>query len=152
MSGRAGAAPAMVGFVLAVLGLAISLYLTIEHYSGSASLACPATGAIDCVKVTTSRWSMIAGVPVAVLGLAYFLAMTLLTVPVGATQAWNRPRVALAALGSVMVLYLIYVELFRVDAVCLWCTAVHVITIALLATTLWQSELSGGLARPTRSS
>lgn len=148
MSRRPGAVPAAIGFALAVLGLAISLYLTVEHYSGSATLACPATGAIDCVKVTTSRWSVIAGTPVAVLGLAYFVVMTLVTVPVGATRPWNLARVALAAAGSVMVLYLIYVELFRVDAVCLWCTAVHVITVALLGTTLWQSELDGGLRPP----
>lgn len=33
-------------------------------------------------------------------------------------------------------LYLVYVELFRVDAICLWCTAVHVLTFLLFVVTL----------------
>ena len=36
-------------------------------------------------------------------------------------------------------LYLVWIELFRVDAICLWCTAVHVCTLALLATVLWST-------------
>jgi uncharacterized membrane protein len=31
------------------------------------------------------------------------------------------------------VVYLVYAELFLVDAVCLWCTVVHVLTVALFA-------------------
>jgi uncharacterized membrane protein len=38
--------------------------------------------------------------------------------------------------GAVIVLYLVYVELFRVDAICLWCTGVHLTAIALFAVTL----------------
>lgn len=33
-------------------------------------------------------------------------------------------------------LYLVYVELFQVDAICLWCTAVHVLAFALFAVCL----------------
>src|SRR6478672_11845602 len=53
----------------ASLGLAISSYLTVEHYSGSTALACPENAAINCAKVTTSSWSRLGGIPVAVLGL-----------------------------------------------------------------------------------
>ena len=111
----------------ASLGLAISIYLTVEHYSGSTALACPENAAINCAKVTTSSWSRLGGIPVAVLGLAYFAVMTLLVVP----SAWRRHlldpvRVAGAAAGMAMVIYLLWAELFRVGAICLWCTAVHV--------------------------
>jgi uncharacterized membrane protein len=127
--------------VIAGLGLVIAAYLTIEHYSASATLACPESATINCAKVTTSRWSEIVGVPVALLGLLYFAAMTALLLPV----AWRRPeldnvRVAGVALGSVMVLYLVYIELFRVDAICLWCTGVHICTIALLGAVLWHTS------------
>ncbi len=132
---------AWTGFVLALIGLAVSVYLTIEHYSANTSLACPATATLNCLKVTTSRWSVIAGVPVAVLGLGFFLVMTALTLPVRRTDPWHAVRVALAGAGSVMVVYLVYIELFRVDAICLWCTAVHVLTIALLAAVLWRREV-----------
>jgi len=45
------------------------------------------------------------------------------------------------AIGAISVLYLVYIELFKVDAICLWCTAVHVCTIALLATVLWRAAM-----------
>lgn len=41
--------------------------------------------------------------------------------------------------GMVMVLWLVYVEIFKVDAICLWCTGVHVVTL-LLVTILWWRE------------
>jgi uncharacterized membrane protein len=124
----------------AVAGLAVSAYLTVEHYSGSKLLACPENAAINCAKVTTSAWSRLAGVPVAVLGLAFFAAMTALVVP----AAWRyRPldpvRVAGATAGMVMVIYLVWAELFRVDAICLWCTAIHVCAFGLFVTILWRT-------------
>jgi Vitamin K epoxide reductase family len=45
-------------------------------------------------------------------------------------------RLALSGAGAVMVFYLVYVELFRVDAICLWCTAVHLTTIVLFGVIL----------------
>ena len=35
-----------------------------------------------------------------------------------------------------MVLYLVYVELFRIGAICLWCTAVHVTAVCLFGVIL----------------
>jgi uncharacterized membrane protein len=139
----AAAAPALrasipaLGFALA--GLAVSVYLTIEHYSGGTVLACPESAAINCAKVTTSTWSRLAGVPVVLLGLVYFAALTLLVVP----PAWRHRsldllRVAGAVGGIVTVIYLIWAELFGVGAICLWCTAVHVCTFGLFVTILWR--------------
>jgi uncharacterized membrane protein len=31
------------------------------------------------------------------------------------------------------------VELFKVNAICLWCTAVHAVTIVLLGAVLWRT-------------
>ena len=80
-----------------------------------------------------------AGLPVAVLGLVYFVALTLLVVP----PAWRHRgldplRVAGAAAGMAMVIYLIWAELFRVGAICLWCSAVHLCTFGLFVTILWR--------------
>lgn len=36
-----------------------------------------------------------------------------------------------------MVLYLLYAELFVIDAVCLWCTAVHALTLIVFGTTVY---------------
>jgi uncharacterized membrane protein len=124
---------------LSLAGLAIAVYLTIEHYTTPALLACPETGVVNCQKVTGSPQSSMLGIPVAVLGLLFFATMIWLTHP----RIWRdrRPWLRHARLGAVIagaafVLYLIYAELFVVDAICLWCTAIHAIAIALFAVVL----------------
>lgn len=132
--------------VLAVLGLAIAAYLTYEHYSASTTLSCPDTGAINCLKVTTSSYSKIFGIPVALLGLLYFVAAIPLNLPV----AWRSPiqavhyvRVATSIVGVVFVCYLVWAELFKIDAICLYCTAVHIITLLLFFVICFGSALQG---------
>ncbi len=118
---------------------AVAAYLTMTHYSDPAALACPDTGVVNCTLVTTSSWSVLLGVPVAVLGLAWSLVMVGLTLPWAwrtGSVALDRARTAAAALGALAVLYLVYVELFRIGAICLWCTAVHVLAVSLFAVVL----------------
>jgi uncharacterized membrane protein len=141
---RLGAA-AIVALCFAVVGLAASGYLTIEHFTSSTTLACPETGTINCAKVTTSAWSHLAGIPVAVLGLAYFVVMTALTLPPAMRRRQlDRVRLVAAGIGVAMVLYLIWAELFRIDAICLWCTAVHACAIGLFAAVAWHAADSAG--------
>jgi len=135
---------------LCLVGLAIAAYLTYEHFSASATLSCPNTGAINCVKVTTSSYSKVFGVPVALAGLLYYIAMTGLCQPL----AWrsNQPilavvRLGAAASGVVFVLYLIWAELFRIDAICLWCTGVHVVTFVLFGVLTVGYALDPGTSR-----
>jgi uncharacterized membrane protein len=130
--------------VLCLAGLGASAYLTFEHYSSSPSYACPANGAIDCIKVTTSSYSELLGVPVALLGLLFFAGMTPLCVPVA--WRWENPwpprlRLAGSALGVAFVVYLVWAELFRIEAICLWCTGVHVVTLALFAVVVLDAAL-----------
>ncbi|NYJ74169.1 vitamin K epoxide reductase family protein [Allobranchiibius huperziae] len=123
-----------VSLALSVLGLAVSIYLTYEHFTGSSTLACSGSGQVDCLKVTTSQWSKLFGIPVAMLGLLFFVAMTAVCLP----PVWRRAprwvdlaRIAATGVGLVMVFYLIWAEFFRIHAICLWCTGVHVITFVL---------------------
>lgn len=136
-----GGATAISAFVVSLIGLAISVYLTYEHFTGSKSFACPATSTVNCEKVTTSSWSVIAGVPVAVLGLVFFVGMSLLTSP----YAWRFRQLDWLRLlgvtaGIATALYLIWAELFRIDAICLWCTGVHVCSFVLLGLVLWTTS------------
>lgn len=131
----------LASLLVSAVGVGISIYLTVEHFTAGTTFACPETGAINCQKVTTSAWSHIGPVPVAVLGLVFFAGMAVLCSP----PAWHLRalvplRVAGAIVGVLSALYLVWVELFRVDAICLWCTAVHVCTLALLATVLWSTS------------
>lgn len=125
----------LVSLVLALFGLGVSIYMTIEHFTGNTTLACSDKGLFNCGAVTTSPESMVFGVfPVAVLGLAFFVFM----VPMLTPWAWRSQRreIALARLASMVVgigfvLYLVYVELIQVNAICPWCTSIHVITFLL---------------------
>ncbi len=130
---------------LCLVGLAIDIYLTFEHYTGNATLVCSDKGAINCGKVTTSIYSKLAGIPVADLGVAFFLGMLILCVP----AAWRaaNPRVhQLRLLGvsvsMVMVLYLFYAELRWIRAICLYCTATHVVAFLLFLVVLWGDAIA----------
>jgi uncharacterized membrane protein len=132
--------------VLAIAGLGVSVYLTIAHYTTAVTLACPNTGAINCEKVTSSPESKVFGIPVAVLGLAFYLFLVAIMTPWG----WRsgRREVALARLLSLVVgigfvLYLVYAEVFQIGNICLWCTSVHVITLILFALTAISAAIWG---------
>ncbi len=125
---------AAIAMGLAIAALLVSAYLTYAHFASGSVLACPAGGTVNCERVTSSAQSTVAGIPVAVLGLAWASGMIALTVP----AAWRskRPEVAIARLalatgGMAFVLWLVYAELFVIGAICLWCTAVHVVAFAL---------------------
>jgi uncharacterized membrane protein len=139
----------MTSLLVALVGLAVSLYLTVEHYTASTVLACPENSVINCAKVTTSSYSKIADIPVALLGAVYFVAMALLCLP----QAWRVrslgvSRIAGSVVGVGFALWFVWVELFRLDAICLWCTVVHLTTLVLLASVLWTT--TGLRATPPR--
>jgi uncharacterized membrane protein len=130
--------------VLSLAGLGASAYLTVEHYSSSPSYACPATATINCIKVTTSSYAELLGIPVALLGLLFFLALTPLCLPIA--WRWDNPwlpklRVAGITLGVAFVIYLVWAELFRIEAICLWCTGVHAVTLALFAVVVLDAAL-----------
>jgi uncharacterized membrane protein len=121
---------------LSLAGLAVSAYLTVEHYTASTTLACPETTVINCQKVTTSPESVVLGIPVALLGLLFFAAL----LPVCVPAAWRSRRddlrwgrIGLTVVGVGFVVYLVYTELFVLDAICAWCTVVHLLTVALFA-------------------
>jgi len=129
--------------VASVLGLGVSSYLTVAHYSAAVTITCPETGAINCEKVTTSPQSIVFGIPVAVLGLAYFVSMLALSLPV----AWRSPiryvawsRLAASVVGVGFIFYLIYAELYVIHAICLWCSSVHFLTLVIfgLVVTGWR--------------
>jgi len=135
--------PGLVGTVLSVLGLGVAGYLTYEHFTSSSTLACSDNGVVNCLKVTTSSYSEVAGVPVAVLGLVFFAVMLVLQLP----PMWRRPepvirwgRLAWAVVGLGTVLYLLFAELFEIDAICLWCTSVHVLTLVLFGVTVYATS------------
>jgi len=118
---------AMIG--LSLVGLAIAIYLTYVHYAGIKP-AC--TAGESCIKVQTSEWSRLDGVPVALLGLiGYVSILASLLLP-------DREETRLATLGLTLIGfgfsgYLTYRELFSIHAICEWCASSAVILTVLFA-------------------
>ena len=140
---------------LSLAGLGVSIFLTIAHYTTTSILVCSSKGYVDCTKVTTSAQSMVFGVlPVAVLGLAFYVFMTAVNSPWG----WRMrmpvvwwARIGSAVVGIGFVLYLLYAEIIQIGNICLWCTSVHVITFLLFVLLVFTATLGGGTtARATR--
>ena len=119
--------------VLSLVGLGVSTYLTITHFD-KVALVCSSNATINCEKVTTSPQSEILGIPVAMLGLLFFIPMVALCLPAAWRSADRRihlARLALSVVGVGMIIYLISAELFVIKAICLWCSGVHVVTFLL---------------------
>lgn len=122
----------MVAVALSVAGIAVSVYLTVLHFIGFAP-ACPTSGTINCEAVLSSPYAVIAGsaVPTSAAGIAWFAVSAAL---------WALPRrrdqLAWSALGAVTVVYLVFIEIVRIGAICLWCTAAHVLVVALFVLAL----------------
>ncbi len=145
----AGGGLPLATLIVSVLALGDAAYVTVEEFTQNASLVCPATATFNCGKVLTSPQSHVLGIPVAVLGLAFYLFMVAINTP----WAWRArqpavhwARLASVIVGIVFVLYLIYAELFLINSICLWCTGVHVLTFVLFGLIVTKTALSG--ARP----
>ena len=98
------------------------------------ALVCVGNSTFNCEKVTTSPQSEMFGIPVAMLGLFFFVPMLALCLPVAWRSADRRihlARLILSVTGVGMILYLIIAELFIIKAICLWCSAVHIVTFIL---------------------
>jgi uncharacterized membrane protein len=112
---------------LALIGIAIAGYLTWVHYAGLEPVCVGGGG--GCERVQSSRWAELAGVPVAVLGLAGYVAiLASLALP-------EEPGALVAAFLSLVGFgfsaWLTYVELAKIDAVCQWCVASAAVMTAL---------------------
>ena len=151
---QAGVPPSAMGWlpvttlVLSVLGLADSAYQTYTHYSGAGLLGCSATGD-PCVLVQHSAEAYVFGIPVALLGVAFYLVMVALCSPWAwrsAVPAVGRLRLACAAAGMGFVLYLIYAELVELGRICPYCTSVHIIMFLIFSLLVVHAALRGPAA------
>lgn len=114
--------------VLAVVGVGVATYLTYVHYAGIKP-AC--TAGQSCVKVQTSQWSKLDGVPVALIGLIGYVVI-LLTLLLRDREETRLATLGLTLIGFGFSAYLTYRELFSIHAVCEWCASSAVIMTILL--------------------
>jgi uncharacterized membrane protein len=118
--------------VATLAGVVISGYLVVVRALGELPACGPVRG---CETVTTSAYSTVLGIPVAVLGLGLSVVL------VGCAFLWwrradRRPLLAaygLLLLATLVVAYLTYLELFVIHAVCAWCVSYAIATVTSLA-------------------
>ena len=123
-----GLRPAIVA--LALVGIAITSYLVAARYSGGGVLC--STG--GCETVQHSRYAKVGAVPVAVLGLAGYVALVASAALRGAAAAFVGACVAVT--GLVFALYLVYVQVALIGATCEWCLASDALLTLLVPLTL----------------
>ena len=115
--------------VLALAGVAIAGYLNWIHYAGLDAVCVGGSG--GCERVQSSPWAELAGIPVAVLGLAaYATILASLALP---EHAGRTVAAFVSLVGFGFSAWLTYVELVKIDAICQWCVASAVVMTALAA-------------------
>ena len=119
---------------LALAGLAIAIYLTVVHYDHSSPVCVGGGG--GCEKVQTSDYAELADVPVALIGaIGYAAILVSLALPAEPSRFLGA---LLASVGFGFSIYLTYLELFVIDAICQWCVASALVMTALALVTMWR--------------
>ena len=120
--------------ILSLIGLADALYLTIQHVTGQ-SLQC--TIVSGCSEVLSSRYSEVAGVPLAAVGAAaYFSVFSLATLAAFGYRTTGTLFTLLVAAMFLVSLWLIYLQAFVIGHFCQYCLLSAAITAGLLVTAL----------------
>lgn len=120
--------------LMSLLGLFVSAYLYLYKIGRIGTLACGGGG---CETVQTSQWSRFAGVEVALIGLVGYAMLFVVALvalqPSSAGRRWPADLLAAVAAGGVLfTVYLTYLELFVIRAICRWCVGSAAIIVAVL--------------------
>ena len=139
--------------MLAFIGVFVSMYLTLYKFGYIGSLQC-AVG--SCETVNTSRWATFFGLPVAAWGLGFYVsALALVFVGIQERYADSRALslalVALTGWGVLFSGWLTYLELFVIDAICIWCVTSAVIVLVMFAVSVAEYRETGDGRRETGS-
>jgi uncharacterized membrane protein len=115
--------------LLALVGLADAIYLTVEHMAGRAVRCTITTG---CNEVLSSSYATIAGVPLAGLGaFAYFAAFSLAILAIFGNQMARTLLFYLVALMFAFTIWLFFVQAFVLHAFCQFCLLSGAVTLLL---------------------
>jgi uncharacterized membrane protein len=105
--------------MLSLIGLLDGTYLTWMHYTNG-SVNCSLTG---CEQVLTSQYSVIAGIPLSLLGAVYYLVIFFLAVALLDTKRWLFLKIIalISGIGVLVSSYLVYLQVTTLKFICLYC-------------------------------
>lgn len=119
-------------FVFSLLGLAVASFLFYE-YSLSGSILCPTGRGCDIVRA--SSYSSFLGISIPILGIVFYLSMSILSVIRShelPTNLIKRVQFLIALSGVAFGVYLTYLEAFVINAFCFWCVTSFIISVLIL--------------------
>ena len=119
--------------ILAFLGLADSLYL-VQHAASGTPLLCNIQDFSGCNIVAASQYARIFGIPLAEFGVVFYGVLFILAALelVLVNRLLRRLLQAMALIGILASLYFIFLQLFVIDAVCIYCVVSALITLFIL--------------------
>jgi uncharacterized membrane protein len=131
----------MVAALISLAGIFVALYLLLYKLGYVGTLVC-AVG--SCEVVQTSKWARFLGLPVAGWGVAYYVAtlavaLAGLAPSLADSRALSRAMVAVTGVGVLFSLWLTWLELFVIDAICQWCVGSAILATALFV--VWWLDL-----------
>jgi uncharacterized membrane protein len=123
----------MLAALVALAGMFVALYLTLYKLGYIGTLVC-AVG--SCETVQTSKWATFLGMPVGMWGVGYYVAVLALSLAglspaLGERISVSRLLVGLTGFGVLFSLWLTYLELFVIHAICQWCVISAILAAAL---------------------
>jgi len=122
--------------VMSLFGLGAALEVFFTYYLLGQSLpGCQPGGFLDCARVLGSTYSQIFGIPLELFAAAYFIINLGLVylIAFGSDGVFRRAINAIFIwrfLGLMIVPYLVFVELFIIHALCIYCTMMHIAIVA----------------------
>ena len=125
---RAAILYGVIAFV-SLIGLADSIYLTVEHLSGR-SVRCTITS--GCSEVLSSPYATVRGFPLAGIGaLAYFLVFSLATLAAFGYGMVGKLLTFIVAAMFLTTLWLLYLQAFVIHHFCQFCLLSALVTTTL---------------------
>jgi uncharacterized membrane protein len=112
---------------LVVLGLLVSIYMTIYKVTSNDSMC---LGSGDCSTVNASKYSEVNGIPVAVFGMIGYLAILAVHYFENRNRFFKQNSTlmifGMALTGFIFTVWLIYVEVALLNAICPFCVTSQV--------------------------
>jgi uncharacterized membrane protein len=129
--------------LIALIGAFLSLYLTLFKIGYVGTLAC---GSGSCETVQLSKWGDFLGLPVAAWGVGYYalvfgLAFAGVQERFENSTGLTKALVYVTGAGLLFSIWLTYLELFVIHALCRWCLGSAAMTVVLFALAVWDSRV-----------
>jgi uncharacterized membrane protein len=130
----------MIVAMISLAGIFVALYLLLYKLGLIGALTCSIG---SCETVNTSKWATFLGLPVAGWGVAWYVGMFVIALVSTGERFAQSASVSLVLLlvagaGLLFSLYLTYLELFVIHAICQWCVVSAIIVTIIFVVTVME--------------